>query len=712
MQLPSFLLLTLLAGSAQAQEEPGRVRIEVRHEGEPLPGATAVVDGAEYVTDEAGRVSLSLPPGETSVVTQMDGFTPTTSIIEVVAGAELTVRVELELRPTVEEEVTVVATTRSGRRIEEQPMRVEVLSHEEIEEKMLMTPGDIVMLLNETGGLRVAATSPSLGAASVRIQGMRGRYTRFLSDGLPLYGEQPGGLALLQIPPMDLGQVEVIKGMASALYGGKAMGGVVNLLSRRPSDESEGEFLANVTSRGGGDGVLFYSGPISPTWSYSLLGGGHGQRRADVDGDGWADLAGYSRGIVRPRLFWDRGDGRSFFLTGGATVENRNGGTMPDAVLEATGEPYDEALETRRFDVAASGQTLLRDRYVFAARAAFTQARHVHTYGETVERDRHQTSFAELSFRGNAGRHTWVVGAAIEHDTYRARDVPASDYTFTTPGLFAQDDFDVADWLSLSLSGRLDAHSKYGTFLSPRASALLRNDDWSGRVSVGTGFFGPTPLTEETEAAGLTRLSVPSPLTAERGRSISVDVTRTYGPAALTATVFYSRVDDSIFVDRDEAYVLRNLRGGAVNRGVELLATFRREPFAVVGSYTYVDASETDDSVTSKVELTPRHSAGLVAMVENEDARLGLEFHFTGRQRVEANPFRETTEPYLIVGVLAERRFGRFRLFINGENLTNVRQTRWDPLLRPTRNVDGRWTVDGWAPLEGIVVNGGVRIAF
>ena len=69
-----------------------------------------------------------------------------------------------------------------------------MLQREEIEEKMLMTPGDIVMMLNEMGGMRVQTTSPSLGAASVRIQGMRGRYTRFLSDGLPLFGEQgPSG---------------------------------------------------------------------------------------------------------------------------------------------------------------------------------------------------------------------------------------------------------------------------------------------------------------------------------------------------------------------------------------------------------------------------------------------------------------------------------------------------------------------------------------
>ena len=68
----------------------------------------------------------------------------------------------------VEEEVTVVASTRTGRRIEDQPLRVEALNREEIEEKMLMTPGDVVMLLNEMGGMRVRTTSPSLGAASVR----------------------------------------------------------------------------------------------------------------------------------------------------------------------------------------------------------------------------------------------------------------------------------------------------------------------------------------------------------------------------------------------------------------------------------------------------------------------------------------------------------------------------------------------------------------
>ena len=133
------------------------------------------------------------------------------------------------------------------------------------------------MLLNEMGGMRVQTTSPGLGAASVRLQGMRGRYTAFLSDGLPLFGQQGAGLGLLQIPPMDLGQVEVIKGNASALYGSAAMAGVVNLISRRPKAEPIHEFLFNRSSLGETDAAMFLASQFTQHWGASLLGGGYWQ---------------------------------------------------------------------------------------------------------------------------------------------------------------------------------------------------------------------------------------------------------------------------------------------------------------------------------------------------------------------------------------------------------------------------------------------------
>ena len=78
--------------------------------------------------------------------------------------------------------------------------------------------------------------------------------------------------------------------------------------------------------------------------------------------------------------------------------------------------------------------------------------------------------------------------------------------------------------------------------------------------------------------------------------------------------------------------------------------------------------------------------------------------------RSTTDPYRTESRRYLLLGALAERRFGRVRLFVNAENLLNVRQTKYAPLVRPDRRADGRWTVDAWAPLDGVVVNGGIRL--
>jgi iron complex outermembrane receptor protein len=100
-------------------------------------------------------------------------------------------------------------------------------------------------------------------------------------------------------------------------------------------------------------------------------------------------------------------------------------------------------------------------------------------------------------------------------------------------------------------------------------------------------------------------------------------------------------------------------------------------------------------------------------MWEREDrGRIGVEAYFTGLQRLEDNPYRGQSERYVLFGGLIERRFGRIRVFVNAENLGGVRQTRWDSLIRPSQAADGRWTVDAWAPLDGRVFNGGVRMGF
>ncbi|MEO8051426.1 MAG: TonB-dependent receptor [Acidobacteriota bacterium] len=708
----TFLGLIVTSHPIFPQENRATIRVEVRTGAAPVAGATVTLNGISVQTDQSGIAIATLPLGKVEVNVSKEGFLPAKASLEVDEAREWRIAFELRPQEPREEEVTVHAT-RTDTRLQDSPIRVEVLGADEIDEKTMMTPGDIVMMLNEMGGLRVQSTSPSLGAASVRIQGMRGRYTAFLGDGLPLFGQQGGGLGLLQIPPVDLGQVEVIKGVASALYGAGAMAGVVNLISRRPGPEPVHEILLNRSTRGATDTSIFLASQLTQHWGASFLGSGDWQQLDDINHDGWSDVAAYSRGIVRPRFFWDNGNGRTGFLTGGVTYENRDGGTVPGSVLPATGAPYTEALSTRRYDAGGNLQFLVHKRYVVTARFAASLQDHDHRFGDVRERDRHELLFGELTARGTFRRNTWVAGAAAEREVYLPRDVPQFTYRYTTPGVFLQDDLEIARWLSVSASARVDFQSQYGTFLSPRVSALFRWRDWTSRLSAGQGFFAPTPLTEETEAAGLTRLAIPRPLIAERGRSASFDVTRQVGPASLTVTLFDSNVRHPINVERVDQYQLVNLAQPTNNAGLEFLGTLRKAAFSATASYTYVHSRQFEFGQRVDAPLTPRQSFGLVGMWEKEKAgRIGIESYYTGHQRLEDNPYRSESKAYVLFGFLAEHTFGHFRLFVNIENLTNVRQTRWDPLLRPDRGVDGRWTVDAWAPLDGRVLNGGIRLKF
>jgi iron complex outermembrane receptor protein len=113
------------------------------------------------------------------------------------------------------------------------------------------------------------------------------------------------------------------------------------------------------------------------------------------------------------------------------------------------------------------------------------------------------------------------------------------------------------------------------------------------------------------------------------------------------------------------------------------------------------------------VPLTPRHAAELAAIWESETkGRIGAEVSYTGTQNLEDDPYRTTSVGYVEINVLGEVRLGEVSLFVNAENLTDVRQTRYDPLLLPAQAVDGRWTTGLWAPVEGRVFNVGVRMEF
>ena len=756
------------SAEAAAPLEAARVLASLVQTGGAAAGAPAPPAGNQPVTaitNADGLATLTLSGGTYRLTAERIGYAAATLDIVVSAARDTTIVLRLE-EEAIEGEAIVVTSGRTDRRIEDEPIRIEVVDREEVEEKLLMTPGDIAMLLNETAGLRVQPTAPSLGGASVRIQGLRGRYTQILSDGMPLYGGQAGALGPLQVPPMDLAQVEVIKGAASALYGPTALGGVVNLISRRPDPARE--LILNQSTLDGTDAVAWFAGPIggpspdgrssgglSPDgadsdgadspWGYTVLAGLHRQDYADVNTDGWADVPQFKRASLRPRLFWNDGAGSSAILTIGGMAEDRSGGTLPGQLTPA-GTAFEESLDTRRIDGGLTARKLLSDRRSLSARASASIQSHDHRFGTETEVDQHRTNFAELALTGQDGRHLWVVGAAIQYDGYTHDDLPELSFEYTVPAVFVQDEVQFGESVSVSASARLDHHSRFGSVLSPRLSLLLRPGEWTARISGGTGFFAPTPFTEESEAVGLRRLRPPEGWVKERARSAMVDIGREFGPVEVNASAFGSVIDDALQTTRypDGTLVIENADGPVETWGTEVFAALRTGPWRLIGSHTFLRSREplpmvalsgagagvgvgagpgagagngasasASASARREVPLTPRHSLGMVGAYEREDwGRIGIEAYYTGRQELDDDPYRTHSRRHVILGLLIDRRFGPFRLFLNAENILDTRQTGYDPLLRGSQTPDGRWITDVWAPLEGRAFNAGVWWSF
>jgi outer membrane receptor for ferrienterochelin and colicins len=717
-----FILPATVFAQAKAPDSSANVSLTVRvtHGADPVPAALVRAGRAASITGIDGAAVLRIPMGDIRIVVTRLGFSADTVQVALSSLHDTTIAVDLTpaaagLTPV------VVAASRIERRVQDEPERVEVLSGEDVGEKAIMRPASPTTLLSEMPGVRVQTTSPGLGGAGVRLQGLRGRYTLLLADGLPLYGSASEGLGFLQIPPLDLAQAEVIKGAATALYGPAAAGGVLNLISRRPprSGRADREILLNQTSRKGSDGLIWLADSISRTSGYTFIGGAHNQLAIDVNGDNWADIPAFRRIELRPRIFLRSESGSSAMFTVGAAGERRHSGFLSASSLNGV-VPYRVAANTYRGDAGLVAHIVNRRGDVFSIRSSVNQQWQDRQYGDSTESDRRGTAFAEGTLARSFARHQALVGAAIQQDGLSSARLAQTRYRFFTSSLFAQETFTPIERLSVSGTARLDHHDRYGTFLSPRISTLFHvGDGWAARASAGQGVFAPTPLVEEAEAVGLARVRGFNGLRAESVRQASADLTRTQGAFEVTGTVYRSELSHAVVVHENFLTGTIDLLNAPVptrTAGASVYLLYNGEPVAITALYGYTRSREwsPDESRVVEAALTPRHSAGLdfAVTLDETGTRAGLEVFYTGRQSLEDNPYRKLSVPYTTVGILLEQKIGRASIFLNGENLTGVRQTRFDALLQLRQTSTGEWTTPQWAPLEGRIFNAGFRLSY
>ena len=325
--MKQLLYLFLLLGNVAMAQNSFNAIIKDETTKEPLIGATAIIKGTTIgaTANIDGLLTIkNFPTGNQVVVFSFIGYESESKTVNATPNDTITVF----LSPGEELEEVVVSATRSSRTIDEIPTRTEVIAAEELGEKAIMNSTNIAMILRESTGIQIQHTSANSANQSLRIQGLDGRYTQLLRDGFPLFSGFSGGLSVMQVPPLDLQQVEVIKGSASTLYGGGAIAGLVNLVTKRPNkDEPELSLMLNQTSALGTTLNAFAS-KRNEKLGYTFYASANRQTPYDPNNDDFSDIPKVRGLSINPKLFYYIDDKTTLWFGVNGTWEDRLGGDL------------------------------------------------------------------------------------------------------------------------------------------------------------------------------------------------------------------------------------------------------------------------------------------------------------------------------------------------------------------------------------------------
>ncbi len=716
MLIKHLLLLLTVLFLAQVSFAQTTFKITVKDEAtkEAVVGATVTVKdaGISAVTDTEGVAQLSgIPDGEQTIVIFSPGYESKELTLAFPQTSQTVfIRVTNEVG-----EVTVVST-RTGREIDDVPTRVEAIDEEEVDEKTNMRPANVSMVLNESTGIKVQQTSATSNTQSVRIQGLDGRYTQILKDGFSAFGGFSGSISLLDILPLDLKQVEIIKGPSATFYGGGAIAGVVNFISKEPEEKPVTRMIFNQTTALGTDVALFDSRKFE-RFGYTFLGSINYQKEYDVDDDDFTELPKTTSFNLNPRFFFSFSDKSRLIVGNSTSYQNRKGGDV--FVIRDRADDFHQYFENNN---SLRNITTLQFEKEFPDGGRFVAKQSLAFFNRRIEipnylfEGRQFDSYTDVSYFKLINNHALVFGLNAVYDEFRERhSLLPRDEMRTTFGGYAQDSFNVTNKLFVEAGFRLDHLKDYGTFPLPRVSLLYRfANNLSSRLSFGLGYKAPSIFTEEAETLLFQNvLPIGNTLKAERSRGGTLDVN--YRNAigekfsySVNQMFFYTEIKDPlVLLERAGGiFQFENAAQPVRSRGFETNVRLSYDIVKLFAGYTFTNARAKYLPDNQTLPLTPKSRINSALIFEREEKfKTGIEAYYTSSQFL-TNRFK--TRAYWVLGIFGEKMFGRFSLFINAENITDTRQGRFTQVVFPPHQMPGFSEI--YAPTEGRVINGGIKI--
>ena len=723
MRLFIILLLSGINICSQAQQTL-HVKVTGGENKTSIPASILIKGTTQgYSTDTTGSASISFATnGSYTLITSAVGYEEKSTKVTIPHSSD-TLEIELESAEEELEEV-IVQSTRTSRTIANVPTRVETIELEEIDEKSNMRPANVAMILHESTGIQVQQTSATSANASIRIQGLDGRYTQLLKDGFPNFGNFSSGLSVLQIPPLDLKQVEIIKGPASPLFGGGAIAGVVNFISRTPRVKPEYNFILN-QSNIGQTNIGGFTSARGKKVGYTMLALYNKSSPYDVDKDDFTEVPKSNEYTINPKLFIYPNESSTITIGNSFTKGIRTGGDI--IVIKGKADiahQYFEENKTLRNISTFEFDKKIGDKKRFVAKQSFSffdRAINIPSYSFA---GLDYNAFTDVSYVTNANKHALVLGGNFIYNRFKEKNNNSNnrDNTSRTGGLYSQHTWDASDNIKLESGLRVDVadyrnsiYSNTEVFVLPRVSLLVKyGPKWSSRIGGGMGYKTPTLFTEVTETIQYQGVAQLNNVKSEKSYGGTADVNyRTNIAEDLTFSLnhmfFYTTINKPLVLETNALGIhsFVNAANPVNSAGFETNAKFiYKDNFKLFLGYTFTDARAKYLTGNQFLRLVPKNKLNSALIYEKEGViKLGLEGYFTGKQFLSNGT---QTPAFAELGFMAEKIFKKFSLYINFENFTDTRQSNFKNVvngshLSPTFD-------EIWVHTEGFVFNGGVKL--
>jgi len=711
------MLTIITCFSAKAQTSDIQIKVISESENEPIFGATVYFEELEKgaVTDFDGIATFNeIPNGEHIIIVSFLGFETLKTTIQIPSNSDLIFKLKSGGN---ELDEVVLQSSRSTRNVKKIPTRIEFIGVEEMGEKAIMNPTNISMVLRESTGIQMQQTSLSSGSTNIRIQGLDGRYTQLLRDGFPLYGGFSSGLSILQIPPLDLQQFEIIKGSSSTLYGGGAIAGLINMVSKTPDEEPALDIMLTQTQALGSTANVFYS-KRNEKFGISLYGSGHYQKAYDPEDDGFSNLPKTKSISFNPKFFYYPSDKTTFWLGLNGTYDDRIGGDITKIESGENGiHQYTEENISKRLSSQAVYKTQIDSISSLSIKNSVSFFDRNLTIPDFNFDGKQTNTFTEITYQRETSKADWIFGANLYTSNFDENDNATlqRDQTDITYGLFANNIYDLSDSWILETGLRADYNTDFGFFPLPRISLLYKNDNgFSSRIGGGLGYKIPDIFTEEAEFINFENIIGidKSSLKAERSYGVNLDFnyqTRLFETIGFSINqLFYvTAINNGLLLNstNNGLFAFENATDEILSKGAETNIKFTYKDFRWFLNYALIDTKLNYLAGNPQKPLTAKHNAGSVLMYESDKWRIGYETFYTGKQFLSNGT--ETTD-FVTMGLLLMRNFKFGSAFVNFENFTDRRQSRFSPLVLPPH--ENPEFPEIYAPTDGFIFSVGIII--